>query len=114
MISACNDILISWQDTPSFSASIFFFISMRISTRISARSYFKSFSASFWPPRVRSRRDPGENLGEMSSRSRRESRRVFGRRDLEIWPGSRRDLEIKTRRDSRRDLGQNFAGVAVY
>ena len=33
-----------------------------------------------------------QDLGEISSRSRRESRRVFGRRDLEISPGSRRDL----------------------
>ena len=41
---------------------------------------------------LRSRRDPAENLGEISWRSRRESRRVFGRRD------------------SRQDLGQNFAG----
>ena len=29
MVSACNDILISWQDTPSFSASIFFFYIFR-------------------------------------------------------------------------------------
>ena len=88
---------------------------------------------------LRSRRDLGKNLGEFLAaeilRSRRdlgrESRRDFeisarisagfGRRDFKISPRSRRDLtEIsprsrqsrrpKTRRDSRRDLGQNFAG----
>ena len=38
---------------------------------------------------------------------RQESRRVFGCRDL----GSRQSCRPKTRRDSRRDLGQNFAGA---
>ena len=44
----------------------------------------------------------GENLGEISRRSRRDSRRVFGRRDLEISGQSRRE----SRRDSRQDLGE--------
>ena len=59
----------------------------------------------------RSRWDLGENLDEIL-RSRRESRRVFGRRDFKISPrsrqDSRRDLKILLRswRESRRVLGR--------
>ena len=71
-------------------------------------------SASFWPPRfwdlakislriildeiLRSHQDLGENLGEFLA--------------AEILR-SRQSRRPKTRRDSRRDLGQNFAGVRV-
>ena len=44
---------------------------------------------------------------EISPRSRRESRRLFGCWDFEISPRSRQSRRPKT----RRDLGQNFAGV---
>ena len=89
----------------------------RLDFGISRRSYLKSCRDS---RRVFGRRD-----FQISSRSLRESRRVFGRRDFEISPRSRQDLaEIsprsrqsrrpKTRRDSHRDLSQNFAGVMLY
>ena len=56
---------------------------------------------------LRSRWDLGENLGEFLA-----AEILRSRRDLaEISLRSRQSRRPKTRRDSRRDLGQNFAGV---
>ena len=83
MISACNVILISWQDTPSFSASIFFFYFDKNLGENLGEILIQIFLGEFLAAEIlRSRRDPAENLGEISWRSRQESRRVFGRRDL--------------------------------
>ena len=88
MISACNDILISWQDTPSFSASIFFYFDGNLGEILLQIVLGEFLAAEI----LRSRRDPGENLGELLAGKISRSWRVFGRRDLEISPGSRREL----------------------
>ena len=89
------------------------------------------FSARFfWPPEdfdistrsyLTSSRDSRRGFGRLDFetslrsylKSCRDSRRVFGHRDFEILPRSPQSRRPKTRRDSRRDLDQNFAGVGT-
>ena len=117
MISACNDILISWQDTPSFSASIFFYFDGNLGEVLLQIVLGEFLAAEI----LRSRRDPGENLGELLageiSRSRRDlveiSTRISARISASFWtarsrdlagisPRSRRDLEISPAKNSPR------------
>ena len=120
MISACNDILAGYSQF--LGELIFLYFDENLDENL-AEILIQIVLGEFLAAEIlRSRRDPGENLasiwpvrfqdlGEISARSQRESRRVFGWRDLEISPRSRRDLEISPAKNSPRSRSKFCRGV---